>query len=1208
MIRLVIKQGLFGEKQRIERVYPWSAGITVGEIRKAVSDVVVANVHIAVDGKEVGDDHELQDGCTMVLAGLPAEEILVAILWVIVEAIIVAGISYAVMALTPKPKAPGQGQDRGEQESPTYAWDGMVTSYGQGLPIPVILGTFAAAGQGIWTDARYQQISIVGGVVTNGELLRILVALSEGPIARIGGISGEADDLGAIAVAAPVLRPLPSEVRVNDNLLDANAAVPGARMWVRNGALRQTPLPPPFTGSATLLSIGQPINGPGDEVQFTYTGTEPIESLGWMITAPSGVYEQTGSGVAGFYTRINISWRQQGATAWVTLFAVITGAQQPFVGQTTFQGLTWLGGPVAGPIEFKFTRVSPAGNASTVVSALIVRSVTLLYEQTFAYPGVALAGFELLATGRFSGALPTFKVECDGILVRVWDPTIGFSDPTFDVLAAPFDFSLSAPGRNPAWVLGEFATNTRWGMGNDLTDADVDWLALRRWSIQCDQTPGGGWDEVAHEVAMMIDSQRPAWEVVLAICSAGRASPVMVGGKLSVVYQFRDEHSDNGMTVPAKAPVQLITSGMVEEVSVRWLNRSERPTAYQFQFLDRDQAYNQDVVSVEDNEVALGDPSDPNAENWRPEVVQSYSVTRRSQHQREGVFMHRVARLIERELTFLAGPGTLAIGIGDLFDFEHEMLRPWQADRPKAMQVLQGGDGVDNVTVDHAVTGTGLAIAMRDLTGQPILVDITSLTATTYLGRPATVLELAASISVEVGAACVVGLAGKLTESYQTVAITLEQKVKRRVRALQWVPEVFDDVPAELFSSDSGVDAGGDGTEFLLAQPLVDQVVPRVESIGIAAVARGVQRLTWSRPSARASARARVFVSASDRWSLLGETADSHIDVAGALAPFQTCRIAVVLEDGRGDYEAPAAATQADLVPEEFPAWSPPPPSNLTASQSAGENLLVLRWDQAGFDDFETYEVRCGSHWAAARTVYVGKLSEARLRPPPGFTTYQVAAKNRAGMFGPRAQIAITLLAVPSLGAIAINSTEYAPTGSGGTHSNTALDSTTEPAAPFIALQAGQLSGTFTSGTVDLGYRAPFFLRVAIDVQELDGGTVDDWTFAVASGEARWRTVDGRPASIDRPGTDWSTLVDDLTMSIDDVDPNLRTTGNLGEPGSLTLCRVDSRTYDGTSWSSWATHVDRNVTCSKWEARLVMARSTTSQSVRARTFRMETLL
>jgi hypothetical protein len=108
--------------------------------------------------------------------------------------------------------------------------------------------------------------------------------------------------------------------------------------------------------------------------------------------------------------------------------------------------------------------------------------------------------------------------------------------------------------------------------------------------------------------------------------------------------------------VPAKTPTQLLTSGNVEKVQVKWISQANRPTIYQFQFLDETKNWAQDVFPVEDDEGSLNDPAALNQDKYKPEGIQAWGVTRTSQLFREGKWRHRITRLVRRELTFVTGP------------------------------------------------------------------------------------------------------------------------------------------------------------------------------------------------------------------------------------------------------------------------------------------------------------------------------------------------------------------------------------------------------------------------------------------------------------------------------------------------------------------------------------------------------------------------
>ena len=84
--------------------------------------------------------------------------------------------------------------------------------------------------------------------------------------------------------------------------------------------------------------------------------------------------------------------------------------------------------------------------------------------------------------------------------------------------------------------------------------------------------------------------------------------------------------------------MQLITSANCEDAVVTWRSKKNRPTIYQFQFLNEEDDYVQDVLPVEDDEGTLNDPSATNKDRYHSEDVQAYGSTRPSQVWREGVW------------------------------------------------------------------------------------------------------------------------------------------------------------------------------------------------------------------------------------------------------------------------------------------------------------------------------------------------------------------------------------------------------------------------------------------------------------------------------------------------------------------------------------------------------------------------------------------
>jgi hypothetical protein len=1201
-----------------------------------------------------------------------------------------AAISYLVMALTPRPKPPGVSQDRGDESSGTYAWDGIQTNYGQGFPVAWGYGRHTIGGQGIYSDVH---VTESGGTVD--DRLRLVIALVEGPIRAVGDVvADELDALGSTdANGAPVGPPIPDHIRVNDNLVqsptgtgtvvrrllvgpfawnginsagfpdapiprvgdtleietlpnfvpigtvqitkmrtshdldvlllsgmlptgvagqngipaanqwllvkhvwtpgiawDQNTVVssldevrfsvsPGVRAWIRPGTLDQSALPLPFAGASAVFSPASQLNEVDDEQIFTYTASEQVSAIGFVFAFPGGLYAQDPHGnQLGYPVQLDLWWRPVASEAWRSFFTTL-GAPMPSrtIGSAArisplldafTARLTPNAEGVRGPLEVRVARRSPSGGTN-VISQCVWRNATVHTPHTFSYPRLALLGLELVAGARFSGGLPNIRVRCDLALVRVWDSFEGFSPRTWEVPAAPFDFHDHAPGRNPAWILGDFLTSP-WGLGNYVRDAQIDWQSIRNWADFCDAdpSPSDPWGEPAFRCDLIGDRPRPAWDWVLAICAAGRAAPVRRNGKIGVVYQYRDAHG----SVPAKEPTQLITSSNCEDIKVEWFPRGNRPTVYLWQFLDEDEQHAQSVYPVEDFEGTLNDPEAMQRDEWRPESVQAYGVTRKSQLFRDGTFLHRVNRKIKRGLQFTAGPWTLAAEVGDLVDFEHEMLKPFGADQPISGVVLEGADGGDVITVDHVVTiPADTDIVVRDPDGKPQRRRIIDVAPAAPIG---TVLTLDDVLTVNNGAACVVGLVDKLVQTYEIIAIGLRKDLKRRVRAVQWVPEIHDEITPDLWDEE-----GNSTGEFLRQPPL--EGAPLVENLRVITERDGRHRVAFSRPAQLVGRVARVFVfdELLAVWILAGSTQGDEV-VWPQFVPLRPYRVSVVVEGLAGDQAPPEDGAQLEFVADEFPPFSPPSVTNVRAQELDGK--VLYQWDELGQLDHLYYELRLGTCWASAEVLWRGEAPRALLLDPPASGTVLVAARSRSGLYGQPVAVAAPAWAPPNTVPV-VDDDDLDPSPA-GTHSSTEFTS------GRIQLVAGALSGTYTSIEHDVGYQAPIFWQVVVDRAEIEDATVDDLQFPLDGGEAMWRTVNTRPASPARAGIDWQTRVDDLAQPMDSLKATLLVQGHVGETGTHTRVFVESRFFVDGAWTAYREHRDRTVVAQKFQVRLSLNR------------------
>jgi hypothetical protein len=1127
---------------------------------------------VAIDGIAVENQAELDrplvDGeHVVVMPQTTGEAVLAFVIEVIEYAIVALAVHYLIGLLTPAPKPPGVAQDRGDSASQTYAWDGIKTNYGAGLPVPWVYGKHAVGGQVVWTDVN---TTGSGGASSQTDKLRMILSLCEGVVQSVGGKTGEQNVLFNAN--------LPVGLIIDGNLIDAPPGTSlGAIAYTRPGTQDQTPLPMPFSGISAAYELGLDlVTGPK---VFTYSDGGNVVGLRVIVVAPSGLYEQGSTGVPQVvFAQVRINVREVGdVSGGVVVSTTDVGAGGPYVGyfvRTLSVDLTqWWPNGITRNFEVtveKFGFVGPQ-----TVASLVWRDVSVQQPTTLRYPNEALMALELWASARFSGGLPQVQVPVEALLVRVWDAVNGWSPRCWHVPAAPFDFNTHPPGRNPAWCCLDYILS-RHGLGEYLTEADVDLPAFRRWAAFCDTDPNPTtpWDEAAFTVDVVGDRPRPAWEWVLTFCAAGRAAPVIRNGKLSVIYQFRDEHGDAGVTVPAKTPTQLLTSGNVENVSMRWLSKLSRPTVYLFQYLNEADLWQQDVLPVEDPEGTMNDATFLDGDSYRPETVQAYGVTRGQQLFREGIWKHRITRLVDRELSFVAGPWTLAAEVGDLIEFEHELLRPFGADDVAVSAMVTHIEDSTNLVIDHD-PGTATHIVVRSEDGSSRIATIGMTFPPGVNGWPI-ILDDPGVTEVQNGAAVVLGVADKLVETYELVSVSLGQDLKRECRAIQWTPTAYD--PIEQSEWDDA--ARGDDAEFRVLDAPAD-TGDRQATLGTS-VQRdwSGHRITWARPRSMQAKTCAVYVRpvGEEVWRPIATTDASTLNWDGFEA-HRSYEVSICWPGLDGIHVMPEQGDQTTIIASEFPEWQPPAMTKARAVLLDG--AVLVQADELQAPDLDAYELAIGSSWAARRVLARERFPRFHLSIPAG-PPILVTAKSKSGLHGLPVVVENPDWSPPNM--VAEIDEDDLATSPAGTHDGT------EFSGGVLQLQSAVLSGSYVSAEQDAGYQAPFFWQVRWDRRELEDVTVGELDFAVGSGEARWRTIEGRPASSGVPGLDWETTVGDLAMPLSDLPLSLRVGGHIGEVGTHTQVLVESRFYVDGAWTAYREHVDRTVLASRMQVRVTIHR------------------
>lgn len=1211
MIRLSVKHGLMGDGPVARSALVWRAGLTpravLEQLRVSMPD---CDLGIAVDGQRaLGEDldRELPRRCDLVVGAAPGGiEIGAILLYAAISTAVSIAIGYVASLLTPKPKPPGVPQERGDVTSAVSGWEGATTNYGPGQPIPFAFGRFRLSGQGIYTSVDASG-ALSGGLAR--EFLALVIALCYGPIYRLGGVVvAEQNGLGGFAGDPLPLLLIPGTIKIGGNLLDSSNVRPGARVWLRPGRNNQSPLPStPFRGSTATFTVGQELAATEAVAIFTYAATDEIDSLLFTMSFPSGIYGQDGQGnLVPAPVTIEFTWRPVGTTGWRGLFQPQTAnplapaqfGAQPVQGATAatvgadLQPFGAGGIPVTGPIEVRARRLAPAPPPPAgvqVVNQTTFRQLGVNQAQLLAYPGIALVGLQLEATGRINGSTPQFTAEVDCGVVKVWDQSLGWSGECWDVPAAPFNWMAHPPGQNNAWIAIAWL-QADYGLGRyGLT---IDLPAFRAWSIECDRepNPGNPWGEAQYCYDGAKDSPTDAWLVLTEICAAGRAVPLRIGNQVTVVYQYRDAHFDALVTVPAKAPVQLFSSGNVEDLQITWMPNAQRTTVLQYQFQNRAKDYAQDMVPVEDLDSTINVANALDPDDVIEEIQQAPGIVRESQLRRDGMYTHRVRRLVRREVTFKASPSAVALRPGDLFELEHDVLRPFDADVPVAMSVAIGGTGITTVVVDHPVSAPGIGVTLEFVARSPDQDPQRADVVTVAPHARGATLTLAGAVDAANGAACIVGKKDKLTQVYQTVNVGFAGDVKVTVRGVQWAPEAFDPLDPVAFGNQSMI-----GTQAPRQSSF--QGPPVAGDLSVRAAAQGGHLISWTAPGQVGSRNARVWLQDVDTmtWALLAEVTGNQVLVQ-AFRPWRACRVAVALESRFGQFLPPEACTPFDFTAQEFPP-APPSATRVLTAATYEDNQWLFQWPDSWSRELAYYELRCGGDYGAARVLARTLMPQLLLQFPPatspsGNVSFWLAQRWRSGLYGPPALLSVAAF-VPLGISIKAESDELVTTPPG---TLTRLTYGSPGPAKTLSITVGEYSGTYVSSELAPGSVANRFWQVRWDSTEADNvlaaaeeGTADD-------GDAYWGSSAARPPSSGRPGADLSLdPYDALDFgAVSDLPSRDTAGGYVGEVGAITDVLIESRFHDGSSYGAYAPHRDRFVNALKMQVRVTLRRLSVS--------------
>lgn len=595
-----------------------------------------------------------------------------------------AGFAMAGSLLVSTIFAPAKPTSTASSTSSSYGIDGAKNTSVEGIPVPVCYGKFRTAG------------NILGMYTTNdaddSQTLYMLISAGEGPI-------------GAI-----------TDIEINDNpLSDFHDVEVQTRLGLANQAVI-----PWFNDSITPVNKAQKLTTDW----FYATTTGAVDKLRLDFTAPSGLGEiDTKNGSTRSHSvDLEIEYRKVGATAWSALPVVTDIASWQ---TAAFDDGSWRGadgaiddaatrayldsaGPViddgngnlsarypvysngvtisgakrsavrrsytsqqldAGSYEVRVRRVTAKSTADNVIDDVYLTDVNEITLDDMTYPYTGLVALKIKMTDQLSG-LPNVSFVHGGKTVSVYDGK---------------NWSVDA-STNPAWIVWDILTNTRYG--GAMPAARLDLVAFKEFADYCDEE-GMTWNGP-------IDAETNVWDACQMVLRVGHSQLVPSGTRYTVV------------TEKPAAPVMMFSVANMIEGSYKetWLGTADRANEIDVTFFDKTDKYKQRTIKVYDPVAfSSGAPQ-------RNSAVTLYGVVDYETAYKEAQFQLNLNHYILKTVTFGASLEAIACRVGDLIYVQSDLTDWAQAGR------FNAGSTTSVMKLDRPVTmAAGKSynlLAMRD--------------------------------------------------------------------------------------------------------------------------------------------------------------------------------------------------------------------------------------------------------------------------------------------------------------------------------------------------------------------------------------------------------------------------------------------------------------------------------------------------------------
>ncbi|WP_422847220.1 host specificity protein J [Acidovorax sp. M14] len=352
--------------------------------------------------------------------------------------------------------------------------------------------------------------------------------------------------------------------------------------------------------------------------------TEPtVDAIRITIQLPQGLWSEKGTKEGKVQFRIET--RALGSGPWLN-------ARDEEITGTIFgpyERSYRIENPHSGAFEFRTSRLSPPSVSGEQLNDFALARYTEIVDESVTYPNSAIVGMTFDASTMDGGAYPVRRYRVRGLLCRV--PTNYDADAK--TYTGMWDYSFKYEyTNNPAWCTLELLTNARWGLGQYLSDPDINLGEIYNTAVYCDQLV----DYTKKVDGEDVTITEPRFTLNCVLDSPDH--PVVWLQRILSVYHANFTSHNAQLVINQDRPAStkaVITQANIVEGSF-WEESSglsDRHTEVNLRFNNKDKDYKVDFIDRSASEAVLEEF------NYNPLKMDLFGVTSEGQADREARYL-----------------------------------------------------------------------------------------------------------------------------------------------------------------------------------------------------------------------------------------------------------------------------------------------------------------------------------------------------------------------------------------------------------------------------------------------------------------------------------------------------------------------------------------------------------------------------------------